>query len=204
MAAVESRYRGGVGLNQDERINNGERIEIDFAYGAHEVPHVDPVEPADPTGRGGRFVGGNGRRTAVMHRRLSTLLRNLMHSEQFRTSDQLIALPEGQFRVRDFFVPFSEASGPLVGQYRAFWGMLSDARFGPSNEVWLNSGGQRNVSTVVNATLVNEFANRFNLSDTEDLAGAYALVFGTLGLSPRGKLYLTCNDLRYITVSLAD
>ena len=204
LAAVESRYRGGSGLPQEERINHGERIEIDFAFGAHEVTHVDPVEPTDPTGRGGRFTGGNGRRTAIMHRRLSTLLKNLMLSDQFRTSDQIIALPAGQFRVRDFFVPFSEAIKPLVGQYRGFWGMLSDARFGSQGEVWLNSGGQSNVSTVVNATLVSHFANRFKLADTEDLAGAYALVFGTLGLGSRGKLYLACNDLRYITVSLAD
>lgn len=204
LAAAESRYRGGPGLDQDERINHGERIEIDFAYGAHDVVHVDPQEPADPDGRGGRFRGGNGRRNAVMHRRLSTLLKNLMLSDQFRTSNQIIALPEGQFRVRDFFVTFSQAGTHLVGEYRGYWGMLSDARFGRNGEVWLNSGGQQNVSTVVNVDLVPELNRRFRLEELEDLAGAYALVFGTLGESTNGKLYLACNDLRYITVNLAD
>lgn len=204
MAAAEPRYRGGAGLTQDERINHGERIEIDFAYGAHEVVHVDPEEPGDPSGRGGQFRGGNGRRTAVMHRRLSTLLRNLMFSDQFRTSDQLIALREGQFRVKDFFVAFGQVAAHLVGEYRGYWGMLSDARFGRNGEIWLNSGGQQNVSTVVNVELLPEFNRRFRLEEPEDLAGAYALVFGTLGKSSNGKLYLACNDLRYITVSLAD
>lgn len=204
MAAVESRYRGGPGLDQDERINHGERIEIDFAYGAHDVVHVDLEEPADPNGRGGQFRGGAGRRNAAMHRRLSTLLRNLMLSDQFRTSDQIIALPEGQFRVRDFFVTFSQAGAHLVGEYRGYWGMLSDARFGRNGEIWLNSGGQQNVSTVVNVELIPEFNRRFRVDEPEDLAGAYALVFGILGMSTNGKLYLACNDLRYITVSLAD
>lgn len=204
LAAVESRYRGGQGLDQEERINYGERIQIDFAYGAHAVVHVDPQEPGDPAGRGGQFRGGDGPRNAVMHRRLSTLLRNLMLSDQFRNSDQIIALPEGQFRVRDFFVPFSQAGAHLVGEFRGYWGMLSDARRGQGEQIWLNSGGQQNVSTAVNAELIPEFNRRFQIEELEDLAGAYVLVFGTLGRSPRDKLYLACNDLRYITVSLAD
>ena len=204
LAAAESRYRGGPGLDQDERINYGERIQIDFAYGAHEVAHVDPQEPGDPAGRGGQFRGGDGPRNAVMHRRLSTLLRNLMLSDQFRNSDQIIALPEGQFRVRDFFIPFSQAGVQPLGEFRGYWGMLSDARYGHGGEVWLNSGGQRNVSTAVSVGLIEDFSRRFQIQDLEDLAGAYVLVFGKLGKSKKEKLYLACNDLRYITVSLAD
>lgn len=158
----------------------------------------------DPQGRGGRFVRGQGRRSAVMHRRLSTLLKNLMHSEEFRDSNQLIALPEGEFRVRDFFVEFSDVDACHVGEYRGFWGMLSDARFGREESLWLNSGGRDNVSTVVANALVDDFFRRFRLDELEDLAGAYILIFGTLGVSGNRKLYLACNNLQYITASLAD
>lgn len=116
LAAAEPRYRGGAGPDQVERINSGERIEIDFVYGAGPVTHVNPNEPANPQGRGGRFVGGgSGPRNAVMHRRLSTLLKNLMHSDGFRNSDQLIAMPAGEFRVRTFLSSSLISTGVMKG-----------------------------------------------------------------------------------------
>lgn len=203
LAATESRYGGGAGQDQDERINLGERIQIDFDYGAAPINHVDPAEPADPNGRGGRYVRGQGQRAAVMHRRLSTLLRNLMHSNDFRNSDQLISMPEGEFRVRSLFVNFDDINHAHAAEYRGFWGMLSDARFGGSQELWLNTGGRDDVSIVVPAELVGSFAQRFRVDDAEDLAGAYVLVFGELKVSLGGKAYIACNDLQRITVNLA-
>ncbi|WP_124528976.1 hypothetical protein [Pseudomonas sp. KBW05] len=203
-AAAEGRRRGNPGNDQEEQINLGERIEIDFGYGAQEIVHPTPDNPIDPNGRGGRFVPGSGRRSPVMHRRLSTLLRNLMVSEQFRNSDQIIGLPEGQFRVRDFFVRFNEANRDHVGEYRGYWGMLSDARYGQENSLWLNSGGRENLSVVADTAIVDGLHERFDVDDLEEFAGSYILVFGTLRVSGNGKGYVACNDLRHITVSLSD
>src|SRR5689334_22085988 len=56
LAAVESRQGGGLGPDKEERINYGERIEVDFNFGAHPVDHVNPDESTNPDGRGGRYV----------------------------------------------------------------------------------------------------------------------------------------------------
>lgn len=204
LAAVETIYRGAPGDDQEERINIGDRIEIDFDFGAQDVVRPQPDAPVEPGGVGGRYVGGPGTRIAVRRRRLSTLLRNLMLSDQFVNSDQLIALPEGEFRIRDFFVRFTDANAELLGQYRGYWGMLSDARDG-QGALWLNSsGGRAGVSIAVDDAILHDFRNRFRVPDNEDLAGAYVLVFGHLHRSQYGKMYVACNDMRFITVNLAD
>lgn len=203
LAAAEAKRGGALGAGQDERINLGERIEVDFEFGAHVPVNPAPGEPVDPAGRGGRFVRQGGRRNAVMHRRLSTLLRNLIYSEDFRNSDQLIAIAEGEFRVREFFVEFSEITDEYEGRYRGYWGLISDAassRDEPSS-LWLNSGGRDDVSVVIDAASTREFYERFPLDDLEDLAGAYALVFGELRVSRNGKKYLAVGDISKITVS---
>lgn len=204
LAAVETIYRGAPGDDQEERINIGDRIEIDFDFGAQDVVRPQPDAPVEPGGVGGRYVGGPGTRIAVRRRRLSTILRNLMLSDQFVNSDQLIALPEGEFRIRDFFVRFTDANAELRGQYRGYWGMLSDARDG-QDALWLNSsGGRAGVSIAVDDAILHDFRNRFRVPDNEDLAGAYVLVFGHLHRSQYGKMYVACNDMRFITVNLAD
>lgn len=203
MAAAEARRGGGLGPGQDELINRGDRIEVDFDYGAHPIVNPLPDEPANPGGRGGRFVVGGARRNAVMHRRLSTLLRNLMHSEDFRRSDQLIALPEGEFRVRDFFVDFSEIGEDLEDEYRGYWGMISDAGLSRENppSLWLNSGGRDDVSIVVGDALSNAFLERFPFDELDDLAGAYVLIFGHLRFSQNGKKYIALSNIEKITIS---
>ncbi|HBN8314982.1 TPA: hypothetical protein ACMFPZ_005606 [Pseudomonas aeruginosa] len=203
MAAGEPRRAGGLGPGQDEFINPGERIEVDFAYGAHENVNPDPAEPGNPNGRGGRHIGRGGRRNAVLHRRLSTLLRNLMYSEDFRHSDQIIAIAEGEFRVRDFFVEFSNIENNDIGHYLGCWGLISDAGLsaGESPSLWLNSGGRDDVSVVVDGNLAGEFKRRFPFEDLEDFAGTYALVFSKVKQSRNGKIYLAVNDISKITIS---
>jgi hypothetical protein len=202
LAAIETTHRGAPGEDQEERINLGDRIEIDFDFGAQEIVRPQPDEPVEPGGAGGRYVGGNGRRVAVRRRRLSTILRNLMLSDQFANSDQVIALPEGEFRIRDFFVRFPDASTEHRGHYRGYWGMLSDARNGQGG-IWLNSGGRAGVSIAVDASILADFRSRFRIRENEYLAGAYVLVFGKLHCSQNGKMYVACSDMRLITVNLA-
>lgn len=207
LAAVESSQGGMSGPDKEERINHGERIEIDFNFGASSVVHPGPDAPDDGTGRGGRFQRGQRPRTAVAHRRLSTLLKNLMHSEDFRRSDQLIALPEGEYRVKDLFVSFDEIDARHINSFRGYWGMITDAGLskGESKSLWLNSGAADDVSVVVDASLSVPFLERFPVQDTDELSGSYVLVFGELKVSnsPRKKRFIANKDISKITLSLA-
>lgn len=192
----------GQGEDQDILDNPGQRIVVDFAFGAQENErHNDPDAVANPGGRGGRYVGGGHRPDATMHRRLSTILRNLVASEQFRTSRQILEISGvGEFTVADFFVPFASILPSHDGQYRGYWGMVADAGMGKGGALWLNSGGQGDVSLVVGDVLVRQLYRRFGLTDEEDLAGAYALVFGTLKVSQNNKKYVKVDDLGFFTL----
>lgn len=207
LAAVDSSLGGLSGPDKEERINNGERIEIDFKYGAGPVVHPSADADEDPSGRGGRFRGGQRSSTAVTHRRLSTLLKNLMLSEDFRTSDQLIALPQGEYRVRDLFVRFEDIDAKHLNSFRGYWGMITDAGLskGEPKSLWLNSGASDDVSIVVDASLSEPFLARFPVKDTDEFAGSYVLVFGELKVSnnSRKKRFIAVKDVSQFTLSFA-
>lgn len=202
LVAYETVNRGAPGDDQEEQINLGNRIEVDFDFGAQQANRPDPGEPVEPGRGGGRHVGGGGRRIAVRRQRLSTILRNLMLSDAFGNSDQLIAMADGEFRIRDFFVKFEDANENHMGEYRGYWGMLSDARDW-QEDLWLNSGGRTSISIVVDNSIIDQFVERFRVRENEDLAGAYVLVFGILHRSANGKRYIACHDIQLITASLA-
>lgn len=195
------------GLGDDQNIleNPGQRIVVDFNFGAQQnVSHNDPNGVAKIGGRGGRFVGGGARPNAAMHRRLSTILRNLIASDQFRKSHQILEIEGvGEFRVADFFVPFYSIAPMHEGLYRGYWGMVADARFGQTGTLWLNSGGRDDVSLLVPEEFVDEIYQRFSIDDEEDMAGAYALVFGTLRNSQNGKMYVQVETPGSVALRLA-
>ncbi|WP_139791172.1 hypothetical protein [Chromobacterium violaceum] len=137
-----------------------------------------------------------------MVRRLSGLLRNLIHNPGFSQSEQELEMPRGVTRVRDFFVPFDQAREDRLGQYRGFWGMVSDANDG-RGAVWINSGGRGDVSVCLPYELQNEFFRRFRVEDNEALSGAYVLVIGELAQSVGGKIFIRVDDLALITAILA-
>lgn len=206
LAAVDSTSGAGGGPDREERINHGERIEIDFNYGGSPIVHVEPGDLDDRNGRGGRFGGGQRQRTAVSHRRLSTLLKNLMHSPDFRRSDQLIALPQGEYRVRDLFVKFDEIDDRHINSFRGYWGMITDAglsKYDPKS-LWLNSGARDDVSVVVDASLSEPFLQRFPVKDVDEFSGSYVLVFGELKVSNTAlkKKFIANRDVSVITLSL--
>jgi hypothetical protein len=65
--------------------------------------------------------------------------------------------------------------------------MIADGRIGQNGSLWLNSGGNGDVSLVIGEGLLNQTYERFAVSDLKDIAGAYALVFGTLRVSQNVK-----------------
>jgi hypothetical protein len=194
----------GLGDDQDILSNPSQHIVIDFDFGAQQTErHNDPNAVANVGGRGGRFVGDGARRNAAMHRRLSSILRNLSTSAQFRASRQIVEIEGiGEFPVADFFVHFQAVASMQEGRYRGYWGMIAYARSGQGGELWLNSRGLDDMSICVPEEFVDEFYRRFRISDEEDLAGADALIFGTLRNSQNGKQYIQVEDLGFITIHL--
>lgn len=186
----------GAGDDQDELYNPGDRIVIDLGYGAQE-PQVHRDQDATQTrrARGGRFVGDGNRANAEMHRRLSTMLRTLVEAPNFRYSDQIIAVGDhAELPARDFFVNFSDVTRQYSGQFRGYWGLLSDARRGADNTLWLNSGGRTSMSVCLPEEFVDVIAQRYRLTEDEDFSGAYLLVLATLSVSQYGKIFCVVND----------
>lgn len=196
-----------MGPGEQGSIQPIEKILVDFNYGAREEVNPDDQGPdVDPQGRGRRFTPGTAGRKSHKHRRLSTLLKNLIYSPAFRNSEQLIALPQGEYRVKDLFVEFPLVSETTVGSYRGFWGMVADAGMYPkgNESLWLNSGGRDAVSVVVDADLGEAFEKRYPVTELEGFAGSYVLVFGELRRSQRDKLYIAVKELGQISLLLDD
>lgn len=206
LAAPEyERMDDGAGQDQDTLENPGTRIVVDFNFGTPDQPEHVETEGLPPNReRRGRFTGDGERDDARMHRRLSTLLRNLIEAPAFRFSNQLLEI-EGypETTVRDFFVPLSDVNVDFNGQFKGYWGMLSDARFAHDRTLWLNSGGRDNISFCVQTAHANTLYQRYRIEDEEDLAGAYILVFGTVQISQNDKLYCVVNDIGYMSLRLA-
>ena len=181
LPCVERRWGEGFA----EPIESSERIEVCF----------DSAGPGLETAQA-RPVG--------VRRGLDTLLGNLMFNDGFSASEQLIAVDQGLFRVKDFFVSFADTPSNGRGEYRGYWGFISDA--GKSGEqpasLWLNSGGAQDLSIVVGGDLSGEFLQRLGLDDMEMLAGAYVLVLGRLRVSQFGKKYLAVSDISRMAVNL--
>ncbi|WP_141715362.1 hypothetical protein [Burkholderia ubonensis] len=199
-AAAEAREVVTRQEDDEPRLNPGAHIVVDLHYGGAPVNGVQGVDADNANGSGGsRYVGAGGGRAAVSHRRPSGLLRMLVESDAFRSSEQTIEIPGHiQGIVREIFVPFEEAAADeLVGQYRGYWGYITDgARGGEARDaLWLNSGGRQDVSVLVQAEFVDELYERFNLEDVEDFAGVYFLVFGYLKKSAREKYYVVVENI---------
>lgn len=203
MGGPQSATHRGDTLDQDDVVNRGERIEVDFAFGAP-LHHHTVGEDADATYGVGRQSGGQAaQRTQTRHRRLSTLLKNLILSEDFRRSEQLISVESGLFKVRDFFVPFAHAEVDELERMRGYWGLISDAAQSGDQppSLWLNTGGRQDLSVVVDSSLADDFTQRFPIHELEDLAGAYVLVFGCVRVSKNAKKYIAVQDISRITLN---
>lgn len=173
------------GDDQDELYNPGDRIVIDLGYGAQEQQiHLDQDARQPRRARGGSYVGDGNRGSAEMHRRLSTMLRTLVAAPNFRYSDQIIAVAEyPELPAHDFFVQFSTVTAQYSGQFRGYWGLISDARRGVADTLWLNSGGCTSMSVCLPAEHVEAVMQRYRLTEDEDFSGAVRKRVQTLGSS---------------------
>lgn len=193
------------GEDQDALNNPGQLIHVDFNFGGagQNIAGTD-ANPRDNSARRGRFTGDGPRQEAMMHRRLSTLLRNLITSEQFRSSDQILEISgRGNFVVRNFFKEFSDIQAGNIGIYGGYWGFVTYAKTDNNGTLWFNSGGIEDVSTLLDEQYVDDIFKRYHIDDEEAFAGAYILVFGTLQLSARGKKFIKIEDPGFFVLKLS-
>jgi hypothetical protein len=202
LRALDNDLVGGTFGIDDEIFNPGDRIVIDLNFGAAEQPvHADPIDRSNNNGRARRFIGTGQRPDAVMHRRLSSLLRTLISAPNFSYSDQNIEIAgQAVLPAREFFVQLPNVTHQYVGQFRGYWGMLTDARFGADGALWLNSGGRSDISICIPTEHVHVVMERYRLDDVEDLAGAYVLALGAVGVSSNNKLYCVIDDPSMIAI----
>lgn len=202
-ASAETQQVEELGGDEDRIINPGEPIVIDLNYGAAVVRNVD-VKPSSPSGDNdarGRHIGQRPRPNAKKNRRLSTLLRNLINSDTFRTSQQLIEF-EGKepITINQFFVNFADVADVHDYKFHGYWGLITDARLDQNGHLWLNSGGRGEVSCLIKSEYVDAFYQRYNIEDLEDFAGTYLLVIGDKNTSQRGKPYVTASGLELVAL----
>ncbi|EOX3463617.1 hypothetical protein ACPFUY_003637 [Vibrio cholerae] len=202
-ASAETQRVENEGGDEDRIRNPGLNIVIDLNYGAAPRVNTD-VEPNNQEGGNegrGRHVGNSPRPNANMQRRLSTLLRNLINSEEFRNSHQQITLGENEpTTVANFFVNFADVDDQHDYQFHGYWGLLADARLGNNGNLWLNSGGRGNISCLIRAENVDAFYQRHNIDDVEDFAGAYLLILGEKNTSQNGKPYVVASGLERVAL----
>jgi hypothetical protein len=189
-----------LGGEEDALFNPGQVIKIDLKFGAS-VQNYDVADnPDDATSSGrGLYKGTGPRPPSKMVRRLSTILNNLIASDEFRNSDQLVEFEDKHPKmVKDFFVQFDEITDQYNGVLAGYWGMLTDARNG-ATAVWLNTGGKNHPSIPL-GTEWTEVQKRFHIDNLEQLAGAYVLVIGTLRRSGNNKKYIEFAGIELITI----
>lgn len=183
---------------QDLLENPGNRVVVDFLFGATEV--VTPPESAPGDGRSSRgaFTRVGSRPEAKSHRRPGPLLRNLIHSSAFRESLQVVEVNGGEYVIRDFFIEFKRVTASHANEYHGFWGMISDAKYTKDGTLWINSGGRFSVSICVSPGLIGSLFERYHINDVEDFAGSYCLVFSEMSISINNKKYIPLENINHI------
>ena len=135
----------------------------------------------------------------LLRRQLNETLKYLILIERLRVSAREIEAKNfGLTTPGSFFLNFDKVELDQNKKPHGYWGMLTDARLSSEGALWLNSGRHADISCVIRSEIVDEFFERYNLEDEEDLAGGYVLVVGTLQVSKSGKKYIQLNDIDHI------
>lgn len=114
---------------------------------------------------------------------LSSLLRRLMDSDEFKNSTDIIEIPgHGEFVISDFFVNFRDVTDEHIGTYRGYWGLVPDARVS-GNTMWLNTGGLNAPCANLDAEYFQTIYQRFQIQTAAEMSGSHILVVGDLKAS---------------------
>ena len=183
-----------------QQIPNG-KIIVDFSYGTSEQSEHVLGFGQDSTFD--RVARNSERSDASAHRRLSSLLRMLTRFPEFGSSGKTIEINGlGQLAARDIFVPLKYTGRQYAGQFRGYWGIITDAQNTTDGSIWLNSGGRGSISFCIDVKYVDFINKRYRLKSLEDLAGAYVLVFGKPYISANNKLHVIVEEPEHIALRL--
>ncbi|MET0332589.1 MAG: hypothetical protein ABW154_14285 [Dyella sp.] len=188
----------------DELANTGDHIMVDLRFGADDERVAAAGGAEQRQGHGKTFGTGTGIRHAKSHKRLTGLLRLLMHSEDFRNSTAIVELP-GQLTLsaKEFFVPFGNIDSSMHLDFRGYWGLVRSAESAGSDGIWLNTGSRGDFSVRLPGQVYKDLKARFEIEDLDRLAGAYVLVIAKLAKSKKDKLLCWPNDAAYVALNLA-
>ena len=186
--------------NQDAQSNSSETIVLDLRYGT--PGQSENVACAERSPASGDFGYGACRPDLRIHRRPSSLLRQLVEFPAFGYSDQVIEIFGNRTTsARDLFVPLSEVTASLEGQFRGFWGSLLNVKL-EDQTIWFNSGDWYAFSFCLDSRFLSDLNRRYAIENVRDLADAYILVFGTLRVSQLGKPFCVIEDLAGMALKL--
>lgn len=201
---------GSLSPEDKEFINSGNEIKLDLQYGAVESKHITEDGDINVNGqnKGTSHSSENGKEKSVLQRRLSTLLRTLVKEKDFfKDSNQEIYFKaKHPYYAKNFFIHSDYITNEYVKRinfrsYRAIWSLISDGRYSNDEKsLWLNTGGNDNISILIEEEFLSIFIDRFKIKDIEELSGKYVLIIGRLNKSKNEKLYSILEDISYISV----
>lgn len=173
---------------------------VDFDYGA-------PEQPEQPSGgRNNRTSDESeeyrGLKTTVRRMRLRPLLRLLTSQPDFHASEQILEINGlGAVRACDIFSPFKSTSAMDQGRCLGVFGKIATAQYVQQDQaVWLNSGNVMEPSICVPVGIASYLLDQFQISDIAFFTGASVLVFGTVRVSQKGKIYVLLDAPQFLMV----
>lgn len=188
---------GGGGHALPPRANQGNRIVLDLRVnGGQNGPDGGPGVVRRPGGRRRRFNGEGGEARNRVHRRLRPLLRRLVLVPNFRTSADIVEIPDhGDSEIRRLFVNFADLEERHFGHFHGCWGIIRNV--GAMNgTVWLNTAGRYGPSVRLDEQRLPELLHAFGLPHSDHLWGQHMLLLGTVIRSQQNKPYLSLDDFR--------
>lgn len=143
-------------------------------------------------GEGGRFTKWGKKQESSSTIQAKQVLINLALSEEYRESTQTVATPKsgGKIPIRDYFIPFQDASASDAGVERGYWGSITNVGV-HEDATWLNTGYKRHMSILLSGKVKEALIEAYNLDGIDDLIGSYVLVVGELRVSAGSKKYMT-------------
>lgn len=173
---------------------NNQIIDIKFDAYEQNINSSDNISNSDinQTSRGrSKQHTVNPAQERHIQRGLKSLLRMLMHTDSFASSDIKINTgAQHPFKAKNLFVHFDLISEEYLHKWRGYWGIVSHA---DSNLSWLNVANEKDVSIPI-ANLNDHIRKMRKIESAEDLAGAAVLLFGRLNISDKGKWYIKIDD----------
>jgi len=92
------------------------------------------------------------------------------------------------------------ASEQYLGQYKGFWGLLSDFRISDDKStIWFNCAGT-GLSFCLDSKYFDELNQRYCPRNEEDFAGAYILVMGRLSTPENKRLYGVIDGIEHMAI----